>query len=83
MPQRGRPGGNPNITDYAFEQQHSWSEPCSVGKTLRMPPLMAQFIKEGLVENWQEVCRRAIARALPAEKAKQLNWPPQEETKDD
>lgn len=78
MPRTGRPGGNPDIVNYAFEQQHSWSEPCSAGKTLRMPPLMAQYIKDGEIENWQEVCRRAIASALPAEKAKHLNWPPKE-----
>lgn len=24
-----RPGGNPDIADYGFEQKHSWSERCT------------------------------------------------------
>lgn len=79
MPRTGRPGGNPDITDYAFEQQHSWSEPCKASKTLRMPPTMARFLSEGGLPEWQEICRRAIAAALPDDKAKQLNWPPSED----
>ena len=76
MSGKGRPGGNPELAQYEFKQQHSWSEPCKSAKTLRMPPLMAQFITEGDIPNWQEICRQAIASHLPAEKSAQLNWFP-------
>ena len=74
MSGKGRPGGNPDIGDYAFEQKHEWTQPCSAVKTLRMPPLMSQAIKKYL-PNWHEVCRRAIARELPEEVAAELGWP--------
>ena len=71
---KGRPGGNPNISDYSTVRTHQWSEPCSVGKTLRVPPLMNEAIKQH-VPNWQEICRRAIASELPEEVAAELGWP--------
>ncbi|MEO1396026.1 MAG: hypothetical protein AAFV90_24275 [Cyanobacteria bacterium J06634_5] len=42
-----------------------------------MPPLMAQALSDGLLPDWQEICRQAIACRLPADKAKELNWPQQ------
>ena len=82
MAGKGRPGGNPELAQYEFKQQHSWSEPCKSSKTLRMPPLMAQFISEGAIPDWQEICRQAIASHLPAEKAAQLNWLPPDDIKE-
>lgn len=76
---RGRPGGNPDISDYASMRKHEWSEPCTTVKSLRVPPLMNEAIKEYL-PNWQEICRRAIARELPEEISAQLGWPFDEES---
>ena len=59
-----RPGGNPNIAQYGFEQQHDWPEPCSERMTIRMPPSMKKAIKDGKIQDWQEIARRAIAREL-------------------
>lgn len=78
---KGRVGGNPDITEFAFEQKHGWSEPCAAGKTLRMPPSMSKAIKKYL-PNWQEICRRAIASELPKEVAAELGWPFGEETEE-
>lgn len=71
-----RPGGNPDIADYGFEKQHSWSESCTKVKSLKMPPSMAQALSAGLLPEWQEICRQAIACQLPVDTAKELNWPP-------
>ena len=66
---KGRPGGNPDIKKYGFKQQHNWDEPCNEKMTLRLPASLKTAIKAGLIEDWQEVARRAIAAEL--EKAKQ------------
>ena len=78
---KGRPGGNPDISDYSTMRMHNWSEPCSVGKSLRVTPLMNEAIKQ-YVPNWQEICRRAIARELPEEVAAEIGWPFDEETEE-
>lgn len=59
-----RPGGNPDIKAYGFKQKHEWSEPCNERLTLRMPASMKAAIKQGELEDWQEVARQAIAAAL-------------------
>lgn len=59
-----RPGGNPNLKEYQFEQKHDWDEPCNEKMTLRMPPSMKRAIKDGLIKDWQEVCRKAIAQEI-------------------
>lgn len=66
---RGRPGGNPELKKYQFKQKHDWDEPCIEKMTLKMPSSLKAAIKAGLIEDWQEVARRAIAAEL--EKAKQ------------
>jgi hypothetical protein len=66
---KGRPGGNPEIKKYGFKQQYDWNEPCVEKMTLRLPSSLKADIKAGLIEDWQEVARRAIAAEL--EKAKQ------------
>ncbi len=61
---RGRPGGNPELEKYQFEQKYDWAESCTEKMTIRLPPSMKKAIKEGLIKDWQEVCRQAIAKAL-------------------
>ena len=61
---KGRPGGNPDISKYAFKQKHEWDEPCNERMQLRMTASMKKAIKDGLIEDWQEVCRQAIAVAI-------------------
>jgi hypothetical protein len=61
---KGRPGGNPELQDYKFEQKYDWDEPCSEKITLRLPPSMKADIKAGLLKDWQEVARQAIAAEL-------------------
>ncbi len=59
-----RPGGNPELKKYQFEPQHDWGEPCNEKMTLRLPAFMKAAIKTGLIKDWQEVCRTAIAAEL-------------------
>lgn len=66
---KGRPGGNPDLAKYHFEQKYDWDEPCSEKMTLRLPPSMKEAIKAGMIEDWQEVARQAIAAALQKESA--------------
>lgn len=61
---KGRPGGNPELEKYQFEQQWDWGEACTAKMTLCMPPWMKEAIKEGKIHDWHEVCRRAIAAEL-------------------
>lgn len=41
-----RPGGNPGLQKYEFEQKYNWSEPCSKGIYLRLPPAMKEAMNE-------------------------------------
>ena len=61
---KGRPGGNPDLVKYQFKQKYDWSEPCKEKMTLRLPSSMKAAIKAGLIEDWQEVARKAIAAEL-------------------
>lgn len=61
---KGRPGGNPDIKKYSFTQKYDWDEPCTDRMQLRMPPNMKEAIKAGKIEDWQEVARVAIAKAI-------------------
>jgi hypothetical protein len=74
---KGRPGGNPELEKYHFEQKYDWDEPCTEKMTLRLPPSMKAAIKAGEISDWQEVARQAIATEL--EKAKETNKKPQPE----
>ena len=60
---KGRPGGNPGLEKYQFQQKYDWDEPCTAVLTLRVPPSMKQAIKDGKIK-WAEVCRRAIAEEI-------------------
>ena len=59
-----RPGGNPDLKKYQFEQKYDWDEACTERMQLRMPPSMKAAIKAGEVEDWQELARQAIAAAI-------------------
>lgn len=61
---KGRPGGNPDLKKYQFQQKYDWDEPCTERMQIRMPPSMKKAIKDGLIKDWQEVCRQAIAEKL-------------------
>ena len=61
---RGRPGGNPDLEKYQFKQKHDWDEPCTERMQIRMPASMKAAIKAGLIKEWQEVARRALAAEL-------------------
>ena len=61
---KGRPGGNPELKKYQFQQKYDWNEPCSERMTLRLPASMKEAIKAGVIEDWQEVARVAIAKAI-------------------
>lgn len=61
----GRPGGNPELEKYQFEQKYDWSEPCSAKMTLRLPP--SQYAKLKEIDCWQEKVREAIASLLELE----------------
>ncbi len=58
----GRPGGNPDLEPYQFQQQYDWDESCTALLALKVPP----NIKEKLTKlpKWQERVRRAIAAEL-------------------
>lgn len=61
---KGRPGGNPALKEHQFEKKYDWDEPCNEKMTLRLPSSMKAAIKAGLVKDWGEVCRRAIAAEI-------------------
>ncbi len=63
VPRKGRPGGNPDISKYAFKQKYQWSQSCTETLAFRVPPAMKSALKSEQL-NWQEICRKAIADAL-------------------
>ena len=58
----GRPGGNPDLEEYQFEQNYDWDEDCTAKMALRLPPSLYAEIKK--LPNWQERVRKAIAKEL-------------------
>ncbi|MGK7916115.1 MAG: hypothetical protein AB4038_11335 [Prochloraceae cyanobacterium] len=67
-----RPGGNPDIAKYGFKPKHDWAEPCNERMQIRMPASMKAAIKDGLVKDWQEVARRAIAEEIEKAQSPQV-----------
>lgn len=61
---KGRPGGNPDLEKYQFQQKYDWDEPCNERMQIRMPRSMKEAIKAGIIKDWQEVARRAIAHEI-------------------
>ncbi len=60
-----RPGGNPDLEKYQFQQKYDWDEPCTAKMTLRLPP--SQYAKLKEIDNWQEKVRGAIAYLVKSE----------------
>ena len=56
----GRPGGNPDITEYSFTTDKP--EPCTAKLTLRLPP--SEYEKLKTLDNWQELVRQKIRELL-------------------
>ena len=59
---KGRPGGNPEITKFSFQQKYDWGESCTAKITLRLPPSLDEKLKS--IDGWQEFARVAIAKAI-------------------
>jgi len=59
---KGRPGGNPEITKFSFQQKYDWGESCTAKITLRLPPSLDEKLKN--IDSWQEFARQAIAKAI-------------------
>ena len=57
-----RPGGNPDLKKYQFEQKYDWSESCKVTIGLRVPRDWKDRLY--VIEGWQEKLREAIAQIL-------------------
>lgn len=63
----GRPGGNPDLEQFQFEQKYDWSEPCTAQFNVRLPPSLYQELKK--IEGYQELVRRAIADIVDEQRA--------------
>ena len=59
-----RPGGNPGLKEFQFQRKYNWDESCTEKMTLKLPASMKAALKSGLLPNWQEIARRAIAAEL-------------------
>jgi hypothetical protein len=59
---KGRPGGNPELKKYQFQQKYDWDEPCTSRLVLRVPESMKLSLQE--INGWQELVRKAIAERL-------------------
>ena len=56
----GRPGGNPELKNYGFKTDRS--ESLTAKLSMRVAPSMLAELKKK--DNWQELVREAIAKAL-------------------
>lgn len=65
---RGRPGGNPELKKHEFQQKHNWSESCSKGIYLRLPPLMKEAMDE--LDISQEDIRQMIGDRIKSKDKK-------------
>lgn len=61
----GRPGGNPDLEKFQFEQKYDWKEPCIAKMTLKLPPYLLAEVKK--ISGWQEKVRIAIADLVEQE----------------
>ncbi len=69
-----RPGGNPELEKYQFEQKYDWDQPCTELIAIRIPENIKKQLKA--LPQWQERVRRAIAAELeknPPEKGDNIN----------
>ncbi len=64
-----RPGGNPNIKEHGFTTDRQ--EPLTSQLALKVSASMKRRLKEK--ENWQELVREAIAKALEEKEKEEEN----------
>ena len=57
-----RPGGNPDLEKYQFEQKYGWEESCNVTIGLRVPKDWKDRLYA--LDGWQEKLRGALAQIL-------------------
>ncbi len=57
-----RPGGNPQLQEYQYSTTRS--EALCKQLTIRVGKTMEQLLRDKKIENWQEVARVALAKAL-------------------
>ena len=55
-----RPGGNPNIKNHGFKTDRA--EPLTANLSMRIAPSMLKELRSR--DNWKELVRNAIAKAL-------------------
>ena len=63
----GRPGGNPELEEYQYQQKYDWDEPCTAQFNIRLPPSLLAELKK--IEGYQELVRRAIANIVDEQQA--------------
>lgn len=65
------PNGNPGLKKYEFEQKYNWSEPCSEGIYLRVPPAMKEAMND--LEISSEDIRQMISKHIRDEDEELFN----------
>ena len=61
-----RPGGNPNIKEHGFKSDRP--EPLTANLSMRIAPSMLKELRSR--ENWKDLVRNAIAKALEEDQIK-------------
>ncbi len=65
----GRPGGNPDIKKHGFKTSRKY--PLTETESLKLDKPTKEKLKAGLLPNWRDIARDAIAKALAEAEAKQ------------
>ena len=59
---KGRPGGNPDITDYSFKSNREY--PLTKRVSVRVDEPTKEKLKAGKLPGWSKIAREAIEKAL-------------------
>ncbi len=59
---KGRPGGNPNITDYSFTSDREY--PLTKRISVRVDEPTKEKLKAGKLPGWSKIAREAVEKAL-------------------
>ena len=59
---KGRPGGNPNITDYSYRSDRE--HPLTKKVSIRIDEPTSAALKAGKLPGWSQIAREAIEKAL-------------------
>ena len=65
----GRPGGNPNIKNHGFKTDRKY--PLTENESLKLDKPTKDKLRAGLVPNWRDIARSAIAKAIAEAEEKQ------------